>query len=101
MGLGRRGRVRALALGAAMVAVAGAGAPDALAGPSSGTPAIVTIGDSYISGEAGRWEGNSVDPAPSNGGTDRACRPSGPLCQVDKASVYVDGTAANGCHRSD
>jgi hypothetical protein len=29
------------------------------AGPGSGTPYVVTVGDSYISGEAGRWAGNS------------------------------------------
>ena len=28
-------------------------------GPGSGTPTIATLGDSYISGEAGRWAGNS------------------------------------------
>ena len=28
-------------------------------GPGVGTPWVVTVGDSYISGEAGRWAGNS------------------------------------------
>jgi hypothetical protein len=28
-------------------------------GPGVGTPSIVTVGDSYISGEAGRWAGNA------------------------------------------
>jgi hypothetical protein len=28
-------------------------------GPGSGTPTVATLGDSYISGEAGRWAGNS------------------------------------------
>ena len=28
-------------------------------GPGVGTPAIVTVGDSYISGEGGRWAGNT------------------------------------------
>jgi len=28
-------------------------------GPGSGTPWVVAVGDSYISGEAGRWAGNS------------------------------------------
>ena len=28
-------------------------------GPGSGTPWVVTVGDSYISGEAGRWAGSS------------------------------------------
>ncbi|MDF1603187.1 hypothetical protein [Nocardioides sp. YIM 152315] len=30
-------------------------------GPGSGTPWVVTLGDSYISGEAGRWAGSSND----------------------------------------
>jgi hypothetical protein len=30
-------------------------------GPGSGSPWIVSLGDSYISGEAGRWAGNSND----------------------------------------
>jgi hypothetical protein len=28
-------------------------------GPGSGTPTVATLGDSYISGEAGRWAGNT------------------------------------------
>ena len=28
-------------------------------GPGSGTPTVVSLGDSYISGEAGRWAGNT------------------------------------------
>ena len=28
-------------------------------GPGSGTPWVVSVGDSYISGEAGRWAGSS------------------------------------------
>lgn len=72
----------------------------ALGSPGSGPTAAVSLGDSYISGEAGRWQGNSISPAPGNDGTDRACT-GGPPCSVDKSSVYVDGTAANGCHRSD
>jgi hypothetical protein len=64
--------------------------------------AIVSMGDSYISGEAGRWQGNSNTPVLSRDGTDRACVPSMSLCtSYDPAKVYVDGTAADGCHRSD
>jgi hypothetical protein len=45
----------ALAGGAAVVL-----ATPALAdGPGSGTPWVVSVGDSYISGEAGRWAGNA------------------------------------------
>ncbi|HEU5469545.1 MAG TPA: GDSL-type esterase/lipase family protein [Actinophytocola sp.] len=63
-------------------------------------PAVVSLGDSYISGEAGRWRGNSADPAGDRRGTDRAfvAAPEGP--RYDPAIVYGP-TAANGCHRSD
>jgi hypothetical protein len=59
------------------------------------------MGDSYISGEAGRWAGNSISPLPGNDGTDRACVPALLFCAADKSRVYVDGSAADGCHRSD
>jgi hypothetical protein len=76
--------------------------PAAQAGPGSGPSAVVSMGDSYISGEAGRWQGNSESPAPGNAGSDRACAPAGsPLCQVDKSRVYVGASATDGCHRSD
>jgi lysophospholipase L1-like esterase len=73
--------------------------------------AIVSLGDSFISGEGGRWQGN-VDMAYSGTdsmfGTDRAtvCGSSG--CRKDPHRVYVgnsylDPTTGkeNGCHRSD
>ena len=34
-------------------------APAAADGPGVGTPTVVTLGDSAISGEAGRWAGNT------------------------------------------
>ncbi len=77
------------------------GAQPAAASPTSGPTAAVSLGDSYISGEAGRWAGNSVSPTPGNDGTDRACKPDGPTCQVDKTRVYEKGTENGGCHRSD
>ena len=43
------------------LATLGLTAPVAPASPGVGTPTIVTVGDSYISGEAGRWAGNSND----------------------------------------
>ena len=42
----------------AMAAVAMAG-PAAADGPGSGTPWVASLGDSYMSGEAGRWAGSS------------------------------------------
>jgi len=38
---------------------AAAAGPAAADGPGSGSPWVVSVGDSYISGEAGRWAGNS------------------------------------------
>ncbi|WP_183098300.1 hypothetical protein [Nocardioides pelophilus] len=67
-------------------------APSAHAdGPGSGTPWVVSVGDSYISGEAGRWAGSS------NSSSSRA--------DALGASAYWDnasgtGEAINRCHRS-
>ena len=41
------------------VALLGAAARPRPTGPAAGTPAVVTLGDSAISGEAGRWAGNT------------------------------------------
>jgi YVTN family beta-propeller protein len=67
--------------------------------------AIVSLGDSYISGEAGRWQGNAV-PLNLGGdlwGTDRAainCNDSGSNCDHDGTRVYGE-SFDNGCNRSD
>ena len=58
-------------------------------GPGVGTPTVVTLGDSAISGEAGRWAGNTNMSA----------------WRVDAlgSSAYWDtanGEAIKGCHRS-
>jgi lysophospholipase L1-like esterase len=95
-----RSRLATRLLLAALCALA-LGPSAAHAGPASPNAVVVSMGDSYISGEGGRWAGNSVDPAPGNDGTDRACVPAGPTCTVDKSRVYVGGSDANGCHRSD
>ncbi|MEU8618560.1 GDSL-type esterase/lipase family protein [Streptomyces sp. NPDC048623] len=68
----------------------------AVASPGSGPTAVVTMGDSYISGEAGRWQGNSLTTSGSRNGTDRAWTGS----TYDPTRVYGT-TEANGCHRSD
>ncbi|CAM5256105.1 GDSL-type esterase/lipase family protein [Streptomyces narbonensis] len=78
------------AAGLASVAV-----PSAHASPGSGPTAVVAMGDSYISGEAGRWLGNSLTNSGSRTGTDRAWTGSG----YDPSRVY--GATAGGCHRSD
>ncbi|MEV7524162.1 GDSL-type esterase/lipase family protein [Streptomyces sp. NPDC091371] len=96
-----RRRVRRLA-GAGMVlplavgALLGGGAGTSAASSGSGPTAVVSMGDSYISGEAGRWQGNSLTNTGSRNGTDRAWV-SGSV--YDPAKVY--GTTAGGCHRSD
>lgn len=91
----RPARRSALAL-AASAALAAAGAvatttPAHADGPGAGTPYLVTVGDSYISGEGGRWAGNSNSSAAS----------------VDAlgASAYFDNATKtaeviNRCHRS-
>ncbi|MFI8084820.1 GDSL-type esterase/lipase family protein [Kitasatospora sp. NPDC086009] len=86
----------ALPLGAAGL-VAGTAAPAAAAGAvPAGPTASVTLGDSYISGEAGRWKGNSVVTGGSRSGTDRAWTGSA----YDPSGVY-GATYASGCDRSD
>ncbi|MCG8917167.1 GDSL-type esterase/lipase family protein [Actinokineospora sp. PR83] len=86
----------AVVAGVALVAGLAA-APQAQAAPPQAPAAVVTLGDSFISGEAGRWSGNSNDSGQGDfSGTDRAWAPGG----ADPHRVY--GTSAdNGCHRSD
>ena len=72
------------------------GGPD----PTDDPTAVVTMGDSYISGEAGRWQGNWNDPFGDRGGTDRAAYTVLGIWQYDASLVY-GASAANGCHRSD
>ena len=60
-------------------------------GPPEGTPTIVALGDSYISGEAGRWAGNTNDWYV--------------LADAGGSSAYFDNAAGTaeviaGCHRS-
>ncbi|WP_262387233.1 GDSL-type esterase/lipase family protein [Streptomyces sp. TRM49041] len=85
----------ALAL-ATLIGVTAAGTAPAAASPDSGPTAVVSMGDSYISGEAGRWRGNSLTNSGSRNGTDRAWTGY----SYNPSLVYGD-TAANGCHRSD
>ncbi len=64
--------------------------------------AVVSLGDSYISGEAGRWDGNSNDGLdPDRDGTDRAYRSTWyGGWWYDYDAVYP-GSYDNDCHRSD
>ena len=86
--LGRR--VRMLAVVA--MAVACAAPASALAdGPGVGAPWVVSLGDSAISGEAGRWAGNT------NGSSSRVDA-LGSSAYRDNASGTAE--AIPGCHRS-
>ncbi|WP_231398558.1 hypothetical protein [Conexibacter woesei] len=61
-------------------------------GPGSGSPWVATVGDSYMSGEGGRWAGNTVldDPADVDAG--------GASAYFDNATHTAE-TIPN-CHRS-
>lgn len=75
----------AMALAAALVPAARAD------GPGSGTPWVASLGDSYISGEAGRWAGSS-----NNG--EQYVDALGSTAYSDNASGT--GEAIARCHRS-
>ncbi|MER7844495.1 GDSL-type esterase/lipase family protein [Kitasatospora sp. NPDC096077] len=83
-------------LAVAAPASAAPAAPAARAAVPSGPTASVALGDSYISGEAGRWQGNSAGGSADHNGTDRAWNGS----SADPSLVY-GATAASGCDRSD
>jgi GDSL-like Lipase/Acylhydrolase family len=81
----KAGRLVVLAAILVMTAPAGAAAD----GPGIGTPAVATLGDSAISGEAGRWAGNTNN-SPS-------------LVDALGSTAYHDvagGESIPGCHRS-
>jgi hypothetical protein len=61
-------------------------------GPGSGTPWVATVGDSYMSGEGGRWAGNTVlaNPADVDAG--------GPSAYYDNATHTAETIPL--CHRS-
>lgn len=73
----------------AMMFALGLCAPAAADGPGVGTPTVVTLGDSAISGEAGRWAGNT------NGDSARVDA-LGPTAYWDTPT----GESIAGCHRS-
>jgi len=83
----------ALSLVAGLASLAVVNAPMAVAdGPGVGTPYVVSLGDSYISGEAGRWAGNT-------GGTDEyRIDALGGTAYFDDASNSAE--TVDRCHRS-
>jgi hypothetical protein len=85
-----------------LVALVGAAimpARESQASPTSGPTAIVSLGDSFISGEAGRWQGNSLNLTGTRDGTDRAASCFWIFCSYDASRVY--GATHGGCDRSD
>lgn len=86
-----RTRVVAARVALAAVGMLGAAAGPAQAdGPGVGTPAVVSVGDSYISGEAGRWAGNASSTSYVDAG--------GATAYYDNATGT--GESIKGCHRS-
>ena len=74
--------------GLTALAIAGPAAAD---GPGSGTPWVASLGDSYMSGEAGRWAGSS--------------NVSGSYADALGSTAYFDNASNTGeqiarCHRS-
>jgi hypothetical protein len=68
-----------------------AAAPAYADGPGAGAPWVVSVGDSYISGEAGRWAGNT------NMG-ESSIDALGPTAYFDNATDTAE--QISGCHRS-
>jgi hypothetical protein len=89
------------AAAAAAAMAGGCGADPAAASPGAGRTAIVSLGDSFISGEGGRWLGNGSERARTRSGTDRAAHSCGAWgCAYDPSRIY-GASEANDCHRSD
>ncbi len=87
----RSSRAALAVLGACLVSTA-LSVPAAIAdGPGVGTPWVVSVGDSYISGEAGRWAGNTNQ---SSSKTDAL----GSTAYYDNAADTAE--TISGCHRS-
>lgn len=91
-----------LALTAAGLALCTAGVTPASAAHTQSKPAeepwVVSLGDSFISGEAGRWAGNSNTRADGYSFTDRAYDPGSRT--TDPRRVYGP-SYDNHCNRSD
>jgi hypothetical protein len=83
--------ILAVALPTGVVTALTTAAPAVAEGPGLGTPWVASLGDSFISGEAGRWAGNS---SVSNSLSDAL----GPTAYFDNAANTGETTVA--CHRS-
>jgi hypothetical protein len=86
---------------ATVVATCGLAAPAMADGPGVGTPSVVSVGDSAISGEAGRWAGNTnnssnnVDALGSTAYWDTATGEAIPGCHRSKANEIAIGGGVN------
>src|SRR3954452_11585737 len=85
----------------AAVALSAVGAVPAFAdGPGVGAPAVVAVGDSAISGEAGRWAGNTnssssrVDALGPTAYWDTSTGEAIPGCHPSKAAEMCIGVAS-------
>jgi hypothetical protein len=76
---------------AAVLPMIGMGPAARADGPGAGTPWVVSVGDSYISGEAGRWAGNS-------NASESYVDAGGPTAYFDNATNT--GEQIPRCHRS-
>lgn len=82
------------------LALLGGAAPALARGPGAAS-AIASLGDSFISGEGGRWLGNAPTLGGDRFGSDRAAHACGAWgCAYDPERVY-GASEASGCHRSD
>lgn len=87
--------------GTAILIALALGVEAASAGPGSGPTAIVSMGDSFISGEGGRWMGNGSESRGTRSGTDRAARcGAAGNCRYEPELIY-GSSERNRCHRSD
>ncbi|MEV4336713.1 GDSL-type esterase/lipase family protein [Streptomyces sp. NPDC049590] len=96
----RRGPAALTAVAATALCLAGTTPTSAAGtqGKAAETPWVVSLGDSFISGEAGRWAGNSNVSADGYARTDRAFDPATEV--TDPHRVY--GTSYDDrCNRSD
>ena len=86
-----RAKILVGSVGLTLVGLTLAAVPAQADGPGSGTPWVVSVGDSYISGEAGRWAGSSNS---SSGSADAL----GATAYFDNGSNSAE--QINRCHRS-
>jgi hypothetical protein len=96
----------ALAVSALLACLGALAAPARADGPGAGSPWTVSVGDSYISGEAARWAGSTnnsssaVDALGSSAYNDNAAGTGEliPKCHRSKAAEVYIGAGVNGAN---